>query len=119
MGLRDPLYLEARSRGFLDRAPAPESVMDSTAVHVSASVDELADADRALFTSIDSKDNIRARLRAANKRVSRLQTSTQLSSNHHENRKRAQRIKKDILVARRLRGGLAPALQHAWGEPVD
>ena len=48
-----------------------ESVRDSTAVHVSASVDELADADRALFTSIDSKDNIRARLRAANKRVSR------------------------------------------------
>ena len=23
------------------------------------------------------------------------------------------------LVARRLRGGLAPALTHAWGEPVD
>ena len=39
-------------------------------MHVSASVDEWSDADRALFTSIDSKDNIRARLRAANKRVS-------------------------------------------------
>ena len=37
----------------------------------------------------------------------------------HERRERAQRIKRDILVARRLRGGLAPALKHAWGEPVD
>ena len=37
----------------------------------------------------------------------------------HERRERAQRIKRDILVARRLRGGLALALTHAWGEPVD
>ena len=42
-----------------------------------------------------------------------------MSAEPHENRERALRIKKDILVARRIRGGLAPALKHAWGEPVD
>ena len=38
---------------------------------------------------------------------------------YHECRERAQRIRNDTLVARRIRGGLAPALQHAWGGSVD
>ena len=53
------------------------------------------------------------RLEAAIARIARRE------GDPHENRERAQRIKRDILVARRLRGGLAPALEHAWGEPVD
>ena len=53
------------------------------------------------------------RLEAAIARIARRE------GDPHENRERAQRIKRDILVARRLRGGLAPALKHAWGEPVD
>ena len=36
-----------------------------------------------------------------------------------ESRRSCSGAKKDILVARRIRGGLAPAQQHAWGEPVD
>ena len=39
-------------------------------VNDSAIVDELYAADRALFASSDKKDNLRARLKAANKRVS-------------------------------------------------
>ena len=63
---------------------------------------------------VDRSGNAAAnRLEAAIARIARRE------GDPHDNRERAQRIKRDILVARRLRGGLAPALKHAWGEPVD
>ena len=37
----------------------------------------------------------------------------------HERRERARRIRSDILLARRIRGGPAPALPQAWGGSVD
>ena len=48
------------------------------------------------------------RLEAAIARIARRESETR------ETRERAQRIRKDILVARRIRGGHVPALMHAW-----
>ena len=58
-------------------------------------------------------DTAAIRLEAAIARIARRE------GDPHERRERAQRIRRDTLVARRLRGGLAPALKHAWGESVD
>ena len=75
---------------------------------------DLTKGDMPDATTIDRSGNAAAnRLEAAIARIARHE------GNPHERRERAQRIKRDILVARRLRGGLAPALKHAWGEPVD
>ena len=75
---------------------------------------DLTKGDMPDATTIDRSGNAAAnRLEAAIARIARRE------GDPHDNRVRAQRIKRDILVARRLRGGLAPALKHAWGEPVD
>ena len=75
---------------------------------------DLTKGDMPDATTIDRSGNAAAnRLEAAIARIARRE------GDPHDNRERAQRIKRDILVARRLRGGLAPALEHAWGEPVD
>ena len=75
---------------------------------------DLTKGDMPDAATIDRSGNAAAnRLEAAIARIARHE------GDPHERRERAQRIKRDILVARRLRGGLAPALTHAWGEPVD
>ena len=53
-----------------DRAKSPEPAKLSALVHDCKTADDLYAADRAFFTSSDDKSNIRARLKAANKRVS-------------------------------------------------
>ena len=75
---------------------------------------DLTKGDMPDATTIDRSGNAAAnRLEAAIARIARHE------GDPHERRERAQRIRRDTLVARRLRGGLAPALKHAWGEPVD
>ena len=75
---------------------------------------DLAEGDMPDAATIDRSGNATTnRLEAVIARIARRE------GDPHERRERAQRIKRDILVARRLRGGLAPALEHAWGEPVD
>ena len=59
---------------------------------------------------IDRSGNAAAkRLEAVIARIARRESDTR------ETRERAQRIRRDILVARRMRGGHVLALQHAWG----
>mgnify|MGYP006056094815 FL=1 len=53
-----------------ERAKSPEPAKLSALVHDCKTADDLYAADRAFFTSSDDKSNIRARLKAANKRVS-------------------------------------------------
>ena len=53
-----------------ERAKSPEPAKVSAPVHDCTTVDELFAADRAFFATADAKVNTRARLKAANKRVS-------------------------------------------------
>ena len=64
--------------------------------------------------TIDRSGNAAAnRLEAVIARIARRE------GDPHERRERARRIRRDILLARRIRGGPAPALPQAWGGSVD
>ena len=76
---------------------------------------DLDEGDEPDAATIDRSGNAAAnRLEAVIARIARRESNTR------ETRERAQRIWRDILVARRIRGGHVPALMHAWeGLSVD
>ena len=75
---------------------------------------DLTQGDMPDAATIDRSGNAAAnRLEAVIARIARRE------GDPHERRERARRIRSDILLARRIRGGPAPALPQAWGGSVD
>eukprot|EP01048_Picozoa_sp_COSAG05_P018708 COSAG05_NODE_2786_length_2637_cov_6.436769_2_plen_280_part_00 len=71
---------------------------------------DLTQGDMPDAATIDRSGNAAAnRLEAVIARIARRE------GDPHERRERARRIRSDILLARRIRGGPAPALPQAWG----
>ena len=71
---------------------------------------DLDEGDGPAATTIDRSGNAtNNRLEAAIARIARREGDTRVT------RERAQRIRRDTLVARRIRGEHVPTLMHAWG----
>ena len=86
-----------------------------TTLVIKSSRTDLDEGDEPDAATIDRSGNAAAnRLEAAIARIARRESETR------ETHQQAQRIRRDILVARRTRGELVPALMHAWeGLSVD